>query len=191
MAAAAQALLDAGAQLLQIRWKEHFSRSLFEQAETITNMCRRVNATLVINDRADIALLLGCGLHLGQDDLPPESARQIVGSDAMVGFSTHNAVQFRAGDQEPVDYLAIGPIFETSSKVNPDPVVGIPKLNELRGFTSKPVVAIGGITRENARQVWNAGADSIAVIGGMYPEECTPAAIKNRFKAWMEIASNE
>lgn len=191
MAAAAEALLDAGARMIQLRWKKHFSRDVFEEARKIAGLCRSSQALLIVNDRADMAVLLETGLHLGQDDLSPSHARRIVGPDRPIGFSTHNAEQFLAGDLEPVDYLAIGPIFATSNKTNPDPVIGAAELVRLRASTLKPVVAIGGITRANARQVWRSGADSVAVIGDMYPEDCTTTSLRKRFEEWIRIAANE
>jgi thiamine-phosphate pyrophosphorylase len=191
LAEAADALLEAGARLIQLRWKDHFSRAIFAEAEQIALQCRSADAMLIMNDRADIAALLDTGLHLGQDDLPPVHARRIVGTDRPIGFSTHNEEQFRAGDQEPVDYLAIGPIFSTTNKLNPDPVVGVGELARLRTSTTKPVVAIGGINRTNAHEVWRAGANAVAIIGDMFPEACTATAIKDRFEEWMRIAADD
>lgn len=182
---AAEAILEAGARILQFRHKGFFSRAVFEQAQRVAALCRDADALFVMNDRADIAKLLGGALHLGQEDLPPTDARKI--TDAIIGFSTHNEQQLRAGDLEPVDYLAIGPIFQTSSKLNPDPVVGIEELRRLRALTRKPLVAIGGITRETAPTVLNAGADAIAVIGDLYPEPCTKASVRARAEEWLAI----
>ncbi len=123
--AAAEAILDAGARVLQFRHKEFFSRAVFEEAERVAALCRAANALFVMNDRADLAALLGAALHLGQDDLAPADARKILTPDGVIGFSTHNREQLRAADAEPVDYLAIGPIFATGSKQNPDPVLGV------------------------------------------------------------------
>ena len=115
--------------------------------------------------------LFAAALHLGQDDLLPSVARRVVGPDAIVGFSTHNEAQLRAASVEPVDYLALGPIFGTVTKENPDPTVGVDELRRLRPLSNRPLVAIGGITRANARQVLEAGADSVAVIGDLFPED--------------------
>lgn len=185
---AAKALLEAGAKILQFRHKAFFSRTALEQASQIAALCRRAGALLVINDRADIAKLLDAGVHLGQDDLSPADARRILPPPAIIGFSTHNEIQFRAGDAEPVDYLAIGPIFSTASKENPDPVVGLDRLRALRQLTRKPLVAIGGITRELAPKVFQAGADSIAIIGDVYPSSCTPDALRARAEEWIAIS---
>jgi thiamine-phosphate pyrophosphorylase len=167
--AAAEALLEAGARILQFRHKSFFSRQAFEEASRISELCRHAGALFVVNDRADIAKLLDAGLHLGQDDLAPADARRILPAPGIIGFSTHNEQQLLAGNLEPVDYLAIGPIFATRSKLNPDPVVGLDRLRALRRLTPKPLVAIGGITRELAPQVFEAGADSVAIIGDLFP----------------------
>jgi thiamine-phosphate pyrophosphorylase len=137
-----------------------------------------------MNDRADVAMLLGAALHLGQEDLAPADARRILPAGTIIGFSTHNEPQLRAGDLEPVDYLAIGPIFATGSKLNPDPVVGLDRLRALRPLTQKPLVAIGGITRALAPKVFEAGADSVAIIGDLYPNVRAQAA------EWISISAD-
>jgi thiamine-phosphate pyrophosphorylase len=175
---AAEALLAAGARILQYRHKSFFSQKAFEEASRIAELCRSAGALFIVNDRADIAKLLDAGLHLGQDDLAPADARRVLPASSIVGFSTHNEQQLRAGDTEPVDYLAIGPIFATRSKQNPDPVVGLGRLRTLRSLTRKPLVAIGGITRELAPKVFEAGADSVAIIGDLFP----------RPEEWMAIS---
>jgi len=189
-AAAAEAILEAGARIIQLRHKDFFSRQTFEEAERIASLCRDAGALFVMNDRADIALLLDAALHLGQDDLPPSDARRIVPPHRIIGFSTHNAGQLRDGDLEPVDYLAIGPIFGTASKQNPDPVVGIEELRTLRALTRKPLVAIGGITRRTASSVFAAGVDSVAIIGDLYPQPLTKASLRARAEEWLAICSS-
>jgi thiamine-phosphate pyrophosphorylase len=188
--AAAEAILEAGARILQFRHKGMFSRQVLEEAEKIASLCRDAGALFVINDRADIAMLLDAELHLGQDDLPPADARKIMPPDRIIGFSTHDADQLRAGDREPVDYLAIGPIFGTASKQNPAPVVGLDRLRTLRALTQKPLVAIGGITRETAPAVFDAGADSVAIIGDLYPHPLTKASLRARAEEWLAICSS-
>jgi thiamine-phosphate pyrophosphorylase len=187
---AAEAILEAGARILQFRHKGFFSRHVFEQAERIAALCRDAGALFVINDRADIAMLLDAALHLGQEDLPPADARRIMPPHRIIGFSTHNADQLRAADREPVDYLAIGPIFATGSKQNPDPVVGLDRLRALRLLTRKPLVAIGGITRDTAVSVLGAGADSVAIIGDLFPEPRTKASLRARAEEWLAICSS-
>lgn len=188
-AAAAEALLDAGARIVQFRHKGFFSRTALEEASQIAELCRQADAMFVINDRADIAMLLSAGFHLGQDDLAPADARRIMPGGSIIGFSTHNEQQLRAGDTEPVDYLAIGPIFRTGSKQNPDPLVGLDRLRALRPLTQKPLVAIGGITRESAPQVMEAGADSVAIIADLVPTSCTAATLRQRAEEWIAICS--
>jgi thiamine-phosphate pyrophosphorylase len=123
---------------------------------------------LFLNDRADICALSSCaGLHIGQEDLSPAGARRVIGSGPLLGISTHNESQIAIANEAEVDYIAIGPVFATTSKANPDPVIGLEGVRRARGLTSKPLVAIGGITQSNARSVIDAGADSIAVISAL------------------------
>lgn len=181
--AAAEAMLAAGARILQYRHKGFFSRAAFEEASRIAELCSAARALFVMNDRADIAMLLNAAVHLGQADLAPSDARRIMPPGAIIGFSTHNEPQLRSGDREPVDYLAIGPIFPTASKENPDPVVGLEGLRALRPLTTKPLVAIGGITRQTASAVLEAGADSVAVIGDLHPDRA-------HIEEWLAICSS-
>src|SRR5690348_7346334 len=162
---AAEQILEGGARILQFRHKGFLSREAFTCLEKIAELARSKGVPLVVNDRADLAQVFGAGLHLGQDDLLPSVARRVVGPDTMVGYSTHNESQLRAACGEPADYLALGPVFGTVTKENPDPTVGLDELRRLRPLSNRPLVAIGGITRANARQVIDAGADSVAVIG--------------------------
>lgn len=184
---AAEAILEGGAKILQFRHKGPFTRRVFRAAEQIAALCQRAGAVYVIDDRADIARILNAGLHLGQDDLPPREARKILGDDAVVGFSTHNEQQLREAASEPVDYLALGPIFATRSKARPDPVVGLENLSRWRTLTDRPLVAIGGITRENAQDVLRAGADSVAVIADLYPIPCTRLSLRARIEEWLQL----
>ena len=160
-------LVDAGVTLLQHRNKSGSPRQILDQALWLK---RRVgeHSKLILNDRADLCLAAGFdGLHVGQDDLSAEGARRIIGPDRILGVSTHNPEQLSEADKTSVDYLAIGPVFATSSKANPDPVVGLDGVRRARELTRKPLVAIGGITRANARSVIDAGADSVAVISDL------------------------
>jgi len=159
----AEAMLAGGVKLLQYRHKGEFARKHWEHCCRIAEMARHAGATFIVNDRVDIALMAGAdGVHLGQDDLPPEAARRIAGR-LIIGVSTHYPAQTTAADALPVDYIAIGPVFATSTKENPDPVIGLNGVAAARMVTRKPLVAIGGITRENAQSVLGAGADSVAV----------------------------
>ena len=185
---AAGAWLDGGARILQFRHKGRWTRPVFDQAERVAGECRERNAIFIINDRADVACLLGTGAHVGQDDLSPADARRLIGAGALLGYSTHNPHQLGAASAAPVDYVAIGPIFATASKQNPDPVVGLDELRSCRARCVRPLVAIGGITRETARAVFAAGADSIAVIGDLIPENCTSADLRRRMEEWQQLA---
>jgi len=167
MFAAAEELAAAGVTLLQYRDKSGHARRMLDDARELRV---RLGPTvrLVINDRADLCVAAQYdGLHIGQDDLSPESARRIIGPDRWLGVSTHNPEQLAEADKTSADYLAIGPIFATPSKANPDPVVGLEGVRRARELTRKPLVAIGGITRANARSVIEAGADAVAVISGL------------------------
>ena len=183
----AEALAKAGVEIAQFRHKSPFTREVFAQAESVGRILKDTGVTYIMNDRADVAKMLGAdGVHVGQDDLFPDKVRSIVGSSVVVGFSTHNEDQLSAGDHEPVNYLAIGPIFGTLSKENPDPTLGLAELARLRPLTSKPLVAIGGITRTNARQVLDTGADAVAVISDLIaPRD----ELLGRIAAWLEAVS--
>ena len=181
----ATALLDGGARILQLRHKGFWGREVFRQAAQIAELCREASASFIVNDRADFASLLNAGLHLGQEDLLPRDARSVVGNRP-IGYSTHNEAQMRAAAAEPVDYVAFGPVFSTVSKERPDPVTGIERLRTVRALTDRPLVAIGGITLENAPSCWEAGADSVAVISGLIPNPCTPLAVRRRMEEWVK-----
>jgi thiamine-phosphate pyrophosphorylase len=167
---AAEELAAAGATLLQYRNKSGNARVMLEQARELK---RRVGGTvkLIMNDRADLCLVAEFdGVHVGQDDLSPESVRGIIGGGRWLGVSTHSPGQMQEADQASADYIAIGPVFSTSSKERPDPVVGLEGVHRARQLTRKPLVAIGGITRANAASVIAAGADSVAVISDLLRE---------------------
>ena len=166
----AEELIDGGCTLLQYRNKSGNSRMMLDQARELK---RRVGGKvkLIMNDRADLALAAEFdGVHVGQDDLSAESVRKIIGPERWLGVSTHNPEQLQEADLTSADYLAIGPVFSTSSKDRPDPVVGLEGVRRARQLTRKPVVAIGGITRGNAASVVEAGADSVAVISDLLRE---------------------
>ena len=163
-------MAESGVELVQYRNKRASSRELFEASQSISATLSRLakpggyQPRLIVNDRADIASLVNAqGVHVGQQDLNVEDARAIVGAERLVGVSTHTLEQLDAADKTSADYIAFGPIFQTSSKENPDPVVGLELLRKVRRHTRKPLVAIGGITLERAADVFRAGADSVAV----------------------------
>lgn len=163
----ARELAAGGARLIQYRNKDGSTREMLSHVREI----RRVlgdGVTLIMNDRADLCIAAACnGLHVGQDDLSSEGARSIIGGERLLGASTHNLDQLREADVGPADYIAFGPVFATSSKRNPDPVVGLEGVRAARAATKKPLVIIGGVTRANARSVIDAGADSVAVISDL------------------------
>jgi thiamine-phosphate pyrophosphorylase len=171
----AEELIRGGATLVQLRDKSEPAqpRRFLSCARELRRLTMD-RATFIINDRVDICVAAGAdGVHLGQDDLAPESARRIFdsvkdGRTRVIGYSTHNLHQIREADKLPIDYIAIGPVFATSSKVNPDPVIGLEGVSQARRITTKPLVAIGGITRRNARQVTEAGANAVAVISDLF-----------------------
>lgn len=167
----AEALFAGGARLVQVRNKKAGAREFLSQVERIL-LFAPSDGRVVVNDRVDVALLAGAaGVHLGQTDLPPAAARQILGPGRIIGFSTHNLEQAVEADSLPIDYIAVGPVFETSTKDNPDPVVGVEKLAIICRAVRKPVVAIGGITLDNAKAALSAGAASVAVIRDLLAHE--------------------
>jgi thiamine-phosphate pyrophosphorylase len=161
----ADMLLSAGVRLIQYRGKTDTSRRLLDVSCAVAERVHRAGGLFIVNDRADLARLSGAdGVHVGQDDLWVEQARRVLLPGHRVGVSTHTRVQFAEAETTSADYIAFGPIFPTGSKERPDPVVGLDRLREMRGLTRKPLVAIGGITLDNAASVIEAGADSVAVI---------------------------
>jgi len=180
---------DGGATFVQLREKKLPPIDFYHQAKTALAVAAERGVTVIINDRVDLALALQArGVHLGQDDLPPNAARKLLGNDAIIGYSTHNVAQAIAAATLPVDYVAIGPIFKTGTKANPDPVVGLDGLRAVRKATGDmPLVAIGGITTANARAVIEAGADSVAVISALLSGG--PNAISDRFRSLSQYLS--
>ncbi len=163
----AEAILQAGAPLVQLRVKDRPTGTFVEIARAVKAVADRRSARLIINDRADVAKLVdAAGVHLGQHDLPPAAARRILGSDKVIGFSTHNLAQAQAAAHEGIaDYLGFGPIYPTASKDRPDPVQGLEGLRRVRSTVALPIVAIGGITAVTMDDVLAAGADAVAMIG--------------------------
>jgi thiamine-phosphate pyrophosphorylase len=167
---AAQEFAAARVTLLQYRNKSGNARQMLEHARALEQSVGS-RMKLIMNDRADLCLAAAFdGLHIGQDDISADAARRIIGPDRWLGISTHNPEQIAAADQTDANYLAIGPVFATGSKENPDPIVGLEGVRRARALTRKPLVAIGGIGRANARSVIDAGADSVAVISDLLPD---------------------
>ena len=174
----AQDLAEAGVRLLQYRNKTAPARELLKTSREIAGILNAAETSLIVNDRADVAALDdAAGVHVGQEDVDVEDARSLVGPDKWVGVSTHNLEQFQAAVNSSADYIAVGPIFSTETKANPDPVVGLDFVRRARALTGKPIVAIGGITLERAAAVIAAGADAVAVISDILraPDPATRA----------------
>jgi thiamine-phosphate pyrophosphorylase len=173
---AAEELITAGVLILQYRNKSDDAHVMLAQARELRRLSRaRAPAPhmqeLIMNDHADLCLAAAFdGVHVGQDDLSPASARKIIGLERWLGVSTHNAQQVSEADKTSADYIAIGPVFATGSKRNPDPVIRLEGVRQARTLTRKPLVAIGGITRANCLSVIAAGADSVAVISDLIPD---------------------
>jgi thiamine-phosphate pyrophosphorylase len=158
-------LADAGVRLLQYRNKSASARELLESSKRLSAALLSRGVNFIVNDRADVAALSGAsGVHVGQDDLGVEAARSVIGCGKFVGVSTHNLEQFQEAAKGSADYIAVGPVFSTATKANPDPVVGTEFIRRVRPLTDRPMVAIGGITLDRAAEVLHAGADSVAVI---------------------------
>jgi thiamine-phosphate pyrophosphorylase len=180
-------LADGGARLVQLREKHASPREFYREAQNAMEVARARGVTLIVNDRADIALALRCdGVHLGQDDLSPDAARRLLGERSIIGYSTHNLEQLNVAARLPVAYVAFGPVFQTRTKENPDAVVGLSLLSRARAALSPslPLVAIGGITRENARLALAAGADAVALISALVSE---PDEIARRTREFLRV----
>ena len=163
-------LADAGCRFVQIREKSRSSREVFDAVVESMSLANAVGMKIILNDRVDIAIATGAhGVHLGQDDLPPVEARKLLGDEAIIGYSTHSVEQAIEAASLPIDYLAIGPIFATTTKENPDPVVGLHRIKRVRdAIGDLPLVAIGGIDISNVHNVLDAGADSAAIISDLF-----------------------
>lgn len=173
-------LIESGARFIQLREKYVSPKKFFADARTAMELARQHSAKIIINDRVDIALALRAdGVHLGQDDLPPVEARKILGEKAIIGYSTHNLEQALKAVQMPIDYLAIGPVFATQTKENPDEIVSLEEVKKIREAVGNfPLVAIGGINKENFHRVFETGIRSLSIIKGiLFP----PELIKENF----------
>jgi thiamine-phosphate pyrophosphorylase len=163
-----EVLTESGVRLIQVRDKQASARAVFEASKGLVARLSPKGVRVIVNDRPDIAAMVGAGgVHVGQDDLPVEAARACCGGGLWVGVSTHSLEQFQPAMATSADYIAVGPIFPTATKENPDPVVGLDLIRAARRLTRKPLVAIGGITVQSAESVYRAGADSIAVVSDL------------------------
>lgn len=182
---AVSALARAGCRIVQLRGKELSSRALYEWAREASEAAGQLDVALLVNDRADVALMVrAAGVHLGQDDLSPSSARRILGPDALIGLSTHSLEQAREADSDPIDYVAIGPVYPTGSKPSTNTLLGPEGVARVREVVSKPLVAIGGIKRDNGRRVLDAGADALAVISALLKPGDLETAARELIEAW-------
>lgn len=178
----ARELRAAGVRVLQYRDKSASPREILRNATVIRKAFAGTDCRMILNDRADLAVLAGWnGVHVGQDDLSPEDARRVVGPGRIVGTSTHTDEQVRLADASCADYVAVGPVFATGTKLDAEPVIGLEGVQLARALTAKPIVAIGGITRANAASVWAAGADSVAVISGLFADGETVQGVAEDF----------
>lgn len=182
-----QRLIDGGATFIQLREKHLSPLDFFREAEAAAKVADNNRVTLIINDRVDIAMAIGAGgAHLGQDDMPVESARRLVRADAVIGLSTHTQPQMERALRLPIDYVAFGPVFPTRTKQDHDPTVGLEQLRAVKDIAAElPLVAIGGITAANVLAVLDAGADSVAVISSVVGE---PSQIAQNVRRMLELA---
>lgn len=184
----AGAYLRAGVTMLQLRAKALGGADMLALADALTRMAAVSGARVVVNDRVDVARSASAGVHLGQQDLPPAVARRILGAEALIGLSTHTSAELAAAVREDVSYVAVGPVFATSTKVDPDPVVGLDGVRQAARAARAaglPLVAIGGISLSTARQVLEAGADSVAVISDLLRD---PEQLEARARAFLSTA---
>lgn len=165
----AKDLAACGVRLIQYRNKTAAARELLNTSRELSNLLKPLHVLFFVNDRSDVAALARAdGVHVGQEDLDVEQARSVIGEEKWVGVSTHNAEQFQRAAATSADYIAVGPIFATGTKANPDPVVGMELIKQARAMSRKPIVAIGGITLQRASEVIEAGADSVAVASDIF-----------------------
>ena len=179
-------LIAGGAKIIQLREKNAEPIDWYDDALSVAKLCREKGVTLIVNDRVDVALAIKAdGVHLGQTDLPPDAARRMLGHSAIIGFSTHTAEQVREAVNFPIDYIAFGPVFPTTTKTDPDIIVGLEMLRQVRQLAGDfPLVAIGGISFENAASVFDAGADSLAMIGALVAD---PSQIEERITRFIHL----
>jgi thiamine-phosphate pyrophosphorylase len=174
-------LLDAGCSFLQFRRKGRSDAEQLNELDAVLKAANSFGATVIVDDRCDLCMMAGAaGVHLGQDDLPPAEARALLGPAAIIGYSTHGLDQAKAGMAESVDYLALGPVFPTASKENPDPIISVGVQAEIVRLSPLPLVAIGGITPDRAVELWDRGFHSVAVISGL---EASPGAAWRSFQS--------
>lgn len=186
VAKAAEEILKGGATIIQLRGKNISTKDFISMAKTVKTVTEAFNATFIINDRVDVAMVVGAeGVHLGQDDLPIKQARKLLGEEKIIGVSTHGVEEVTRAAQDGADYVGFGPIYETSTKSDTHDIQGLDKLKEIRKATDLPLVAIGGINRDNIGDVLSCGADSCAVISDILNNQET-GGIKNAVKSLLK-----
>jgi thiamine-phosphate pyrophosphorylase len=179
-------MIAGGARVIQLRIKGASTARIAETARGVIAPCRAAGVALIVNDDAEACRDADAdGLHLGQGDLSPSVARRVIGPERILGLSTHSRAQFTAGLREPVDYLAVGPVFDTVNKANPDPTVGLELVRWAKSQADRPVIAIGGINSMNIRSVIDAGADAVAVIGAVMKSSDIAAAVRSMRAVWI------
>lgn len=183
-----RALAEAGCRFAQIREKSAATRVIYEEVLNALEIANAHGLKLIVNDRVDVAIAAKAhGVHLGQDDLPPAEARKLLGGDAIIGYSTHSVEQAVLASNMPIDYLAIGPVFATTTKENPDPVVGLDGIRQVRdAIGDLPLVAIGGIGINNLAEVLAAGAGSVAIVSDLF---APGFSLRERYKMLLSAAS--
>lgn len=183
-------LIDGGATLVQLRDKHAAPKDFLRDAKEALALARRNHVRIIINDRVDIAMAIEAdGVHLGQSDIPIDVARGLLSPQVIIGFSTHNIAQVERAAKLPVDYVAFGPIFDTDTKRDREPVVGLKRLPEVRNVLGRlPLVAIGGITEENYNQAFKAAADSVAVISDLLRD---PNKIAEKLKRMLAVPMDQ
>ncbi len=188
VAEVAEGLRAGGVKLLQYRDKTGSDKEFLQAVEIIGRRFEGSGATLLLNDRVDLVLIAGWdGVHVGQGDMPVDDVRIVVCDGRMIGVSTHTDEQVIAADRSRADYIAVGPVFATGTKTDAEPAIGLEGVRRARALTTKPIVAIGGITRENARSVVDAGADSVAVISGLFPAVTDGNSFEKVARDFLEI----
>jgi thiamine-phosphate pyrophosphorylase len=170
-------LLRAGVKLLQLRAKSLAAKDFVELAKFVRSETDSHNCRLIVNDRADVAMLCNAdGVHLGQDDLPLQVGRKLLGNK-IIGISTHDIEQARQAQRDGADYIGFGPMFGSRTKDTGYSARGLAMLKEIRAAVTVPIVAIGGITEQNVSQIWQAGADSAAIISDILASKDIAAKI--------------
>jgi thiamine-phosphate pyrophosphorylase len=180
-----EALIAGGAWVVQLRMKGASTDEVTATAREVLPRCRSAGVSLIINDDAEACRSSGAdGLHIGQDDLSPTEARRIIGPSRILGLSTHSRAQFEMALGEPVDHIAVGPVFGTASKENPDPAVGLDLVRWAKSRIDRPLVAIGGVDQSNIHSVIDAGADIVAVIAAVMKTDDVTRAVRDLRTAW-------